>query len=183
MSSANNDHVAVENAIRSVGIDEHIADIKTLVNVMSNLSQNGIYTEVFNSDGNVSIYVRGVGTIYGNSLPLRVETIVGGYDPNKTQTDKFNKSLDKLNHSLKEGWCEYEHVEALNDDNEIDDIMQMFGDLQSLSSTGKLQSFSETIIRYNSTIQDPAHLMDLLRQRQKKKDLIIKKLAKYQLPN
>lgn len=173
----------IVEALRSVGINNDIADVELLHDIMTVLSDQGIYTEVFNRDSNVSIYVRGVGTIYGNSLPLRVETIVGGYDPNKTQIDKFNKSLDKLNHSLKGGWCEYEHIEALNDDNEIDDIMQMFGDLQSLRSTGKLQSFSETIIRYNSTIQDPAHLMDLLRQRQKEKDLIIKKLAKYQLPN
>ncbi|NCU38763.1 hypothetical protein EOL96_06980, partial [Candidatus Saccharibacteria bacterium] len=169
--------------LSSKGVTDSIADIAVLSAIISTLTENDLGHELYNYENNLFTSVRGYGTIFGNRLPLRMESIFGGYDPMKCQTDEFVDLIDIVNEELKHGSIHYEHIpDPEIDESELSSAKHVLSDLASLQNGGKLVSFVETIIYYNSNIDKPImgdDLIQLLKKREDDKQIILKRLDMY----
>lgn len=138
----------------SKSINDREANIHSLALVIAPLINRGYKVTPFPDDKHtIGLSVQGLGKIWANKLPVTVESTLGGYDPAKCQTEDFTNDLNAINHKLKYVKCTYEHIEDVTDkDNEIESSMQLLADLNSLSNSGKISSFTETVIVARSRI-------------------------------
>ncbi len=101
----------------------------------------------------------------------------------KSQTDEFVDLMDTINAELKFGSIHYEHIpDPEIDDSELGSASHVLSDLASLQDSGKLASFVETIIYYNTKIDTPladVSLMDLLQERENEKSIILEQLNRF----
>ncbi len=179
-----NSSLDAEQYLLSKGVTKSLADISVLTGIISTLAKNNVEYELFNFENEIFISAKAYGKIYGNRLPLRMESIFGSYDPMKSQTDEFVDLIEKINIELKFGSIHYEHISDPEiEDSELGSASHVISDLTSLQNGGKLSSFIETIIYYNSKIDtsltDTA-LMELLLGREDDKGIILDRLKSYE---
>ncbi len=164
-------------------VTDSTVDVTLLDGIISTLADNDVEFELHNFDNSIFISVKGFGKIVGNRLPLIVESIFGGYDPEHTQTDEFVELIDNINTELQFGAIHYEHIQDPDSDYDGDSgATHLLNDLASLQNGGKLASFVETTIYYNSevsTLLSGEPLMELLKNRESEKVVILDRLKKY----
>lgn len=175
----------VEGYLSSNNVTDDIADTSLISEILFTLLDNNIKCEFHKFEGNILIIAKGYGSIIGNWLPLRVESLYGGYDPRKTQTEEFIDLIDSVNAELRHGTIHYEHIPdpKINED-EISSLSHMLNDLTALQDGGKLSSLVETIIYYNSEISAPKSgdtVVTLLHNREADKTVISERLEQYLL--
>ena len=139
----------------------------------------------------VGIGVKGIGNIYANDTPIIIQSIIGGFDPNKTMSDEFEDKLAVLNNRFNYIECNAEHIPK-DDGKDFDEQSDMPSpqELDMLTNFMNTKSFSsmyaETIITIETVVtkfteDDTERLIKLLSLRTQEIEVLNKSLAGYGL--
>ena len=158
-------------------------DLDLTSTVATGLKEEGYSIELFpDSENGIAISVKGLGTVYAAQRPVSIESVIGGYNPILCQADEFVKLISNLNKRQRFCQCEYEHIPKIEAENELDSFLVAINDIASLKDSGKMSSFSETILRFVTDIDQwvsQDHFARILRKRELEIEAIISKLTKY----